>query len=58
MRTHLGEVFPSLAAQRERRIVEGHLMPDPVDMMIAIPPKYALSQAVGYSKGKSAIHLA
>ena len=27
-------------------------------MMIAIPPKYAVSQVVGYIKGKSAIHLA
>ncbi len=29
-----------------------------VHMMIAIPPKYAVSQVVGYIKGKSAIHLA
>jgi hypothetical protein len=27
-------------------------------MMISIPPKYAVSQVVGYIKGKSAIHLA
>ncbi len=27
-------------------------------MMIAIPPKYAVSQVIGYIKGKSAIHLA
>ena len=27
-------------------------------MMLSIPPKYAVSQAVGYIKGKSAIHLA
>lgn len=58
LRTHLGEVFRNLAAQRESRIVEGHLMPDPVHMMIAIPPKYAVSQVVGYIKGNSAIHLA
>jgi putative transposase len=58
LRTHLGEVFRNLAAQRESRIVEGHLMPDHVRMMIAIRPKYAVSQVVGYIKGKSAIHLA
>jgi REP element-mobilizing transposase RayT len=45
-------------AQKESRIEEGHLMPDHVHMMIAIPPKYAVSQVVGYIKGKSAIHLA
>ena len=27
-------------------------------MMISIPPKYAISQVVGFIKGKSAIHLA
>ena len=34
------------------------LMPDHVHMMISIPPKYAVSQVIGYVKGKSAIHLA
>lgn len=58
LRRHLGEVFWTLAQQRESRIEEGHLMPDHVHMMIAIPPKYAVWQVVGYIKGKSAIHLA
>jgi putative transposase len=58
LRRHLGEVFKKLAAQKESRIEEGHLMPDHVLMMIAIPPKYAVSQVVGYIKGKSAIHMA
>jgi putative transposase len=58
LRSHLGEVFRKLAAQRESRIEAGHLMPDHVHMMIAIPPKYAVSQVVGSIKGKSAIHLA
>ena len=48
----------AVAAQRESRIIEGHLLPDHVHMMIAIPPKYAVSQVVGYIKGTSAIHLA
>jgi REP element-mobilizing transposase RayT len=43
---------------QESRIEEGHLMPDHVHMMISIPPKYAVSQVVGFIKGKSAIHLA
>ena len=33
-------------------------MPDHVHMMISIPPKYSVSQVVGYVKGKSAIHIA
>ena len=55
---HLGEVFRELARQKESRVEEGHLMSDHVHMMLAIPPKYAVSQVVGYMKGKSAIHLA
>ena len=58
LRVHLGEVFRTLARQKECRIEEGHLMPDHVHMMISIPPKYAVSQVVGFIKGKSAIHLA
>ena len=33
-------------------------MPDHVHMLISIPPKYAVSQVIGYMKGKSAIHIA
>ena len=54
----LGEVFRKLAEQKESRIEEGHLMPDHVHMMISIPPKYAVSQVIGFIRGKSAIHLA
>jgi len=58
LRRYLGEVFRRLAEQKESQIEEGHLRPDHVHMMIAIPPKYAVSQVIGFIKGKSAIHLA
>lgn len=58
MRQHLGEVFRRLAEQKESRIEEGHLLPDHVHMMISIPPKFAVSQVIGFIKGKSAIHIA
>src|ERR1700716_3547721 len=58
LRKHLGDVFRTLAQQKESRIEEGHLMPDHVHMMISIPPKYAVSQVLGFIKGESAIHLA
>ena len=58
LRQHLGEVFRALAAQKESRIEEGHLLADHVHMLIAIPPKHAVSQVVGFIKGQSAIHLA
>ena len=57
LRQHLGVVFHDLAKQKESKIEEGHLMVDHVHMMISIPPKYAVSQVVGFIKGKSAIHL-
>ncbi len=58
IRRELGEVFRRLAKQKESAIEEGHLMSDHVHMMISIPPKYAVSQVVGFIKGKSAIHIA
>ena len=51
-------MFRKLAQQKESRIEEGHLLADHVHMLISIPPKYAVSQVVGFIKGKSAIHLA
>jgi putative transposase len=58
LRQCLCEVFDRLAEQRQSRIEEGHLMIDDVHLLIAMPPKYAVSQVVGYIKGKSAIHIA
>ena len=58
IRKELGEVFHRLARQKECLIEEGHMMADHVHMMISIPPKYAVSQVVGFIKGKSAIHIA
>ena len=58
LRRHLGEIFRELAGHKESKIVEGHLMPDHIHMCISIPPKYAVSNVVGYLKGKSAIQIA
>ena len=58
LRRHLGEVFHNLARQKESAIEEGHLLLDHVPMLIAIPPKYAVSEVIGFIKGKSAIHMA
>ncbi len=58
LRRRLGEVFRTLARQKESQVLEGHLMPDHVHMLISIPPKYSVAQVIGYMKGKSAIHVA
>lgn len=58
VRKELGPVLHELARQKQCEILEGTMMVDHVHMLIAIPPKYAVAQVVGYLKGKSAIHIA
>ena len=58
LRKQLGTMFHELARRKECEIVEGHLRADHVHMCISIPPKYAVSNVVGYIKGKSAIGIA
>ena len=58
LRKHLGEIFRDLARQKESEVLEGHLMPDHIHVLLSIPPKYAVSQVVGFIKGKSAIQIA
>jgi len=58
LRKELGPVLRELAKQKGSEIIEGKLLIDHVHILIAIPPKYAVSQVIGYIKGKSAIHIA
>jgi putative transposase len=48
----------ALARQKECKILEGHLQPDHIHILISIPPKYSVAQIMGFMKGKSAIHIA
>jgi len=43
-----GYIFKNIPFQKESKILEGHLMGEHVYMMISMPPKYAVSQLVGY----------
>jgi len=58
IREYLKEVFHELARQRNSRIMKGHMSKDHVHMLIEIPPKYAVSEVIGYMKGKSEIAVA
>jgi putative transposase len=58
IRKFLGAVFHELAGQKRCQILEGHMCQDHVHMLIKIPPKYAVSNIIGYIKGKSAIAVA
>ena len=58
IREYLKSVFHELAHQRSCEIVEGHMVGDHVHMCISIPPKYVVSEVIGYLKGKGAIAIA
>ncbi len=58
VRKELGSIIRELARQREVFVEEGHLKSDHVHMLLSIPPKYSVSQVVGFIKGKSAIAIA
>src|SRR5260221_11710539 len=58
IRRELGPVLRELAQHKASEILEGNRLIDPVHRLIAMPPKYAVSQVVGYLKGKRAIPIA
>ena len=58
LRRQLGELFRELAVRKESKVEEGHLHKDHVHMLLSIPPKYAVSEVIGFIKGKSAIAIA
>lgn len=57
IRRRVGEILKELCVQRGFELVEGHAMPDHIHMCISLPPKYSVSNAMGFLKGKSAIRL-
>jgi putative transposase len=58
IRKYLKGVFHELARQKGCEIISGHMAMDHVHMCISIPPKQAVSEMIGYLKGKSAIAVA
>ena len=51
----IGQILRQLCSYKGVEILEGHLMPDHVNMLVSIPPKISVSQFMGYLKGKSAL---
>jgi putative transposase len=58
IRKDLGRILKELARQKRCEIIEGKVMPDHIHILISIPPKYSVSNVIGYIKGKSAIYIA
>jgi len=55
IREDIGKTLRLLCARKEINIIEAECCPDHVHMLVEIPPKYSVSQIVGYLKGKSSL---
>ena len=49
--------FRDLCKQKGIELLEGHAVSDHVHLCLSIPPKYSVSYAVGFLKGKSAVRI-
>ncbi|MBU5488350.1 IS200/IS605 family transposase [Clostridium sp. MSJ-8] len=49
------EIIIALCKYKGVEIIEGHLMPDHIHMLVSIPPKISVASFMGYLKGKSAL---
>lgn len=55
LREDIQQIIKDLCKWKGIEIVEGHMMADHVHLLLSIPPKYSVSQIMGYLKGKSAM---
>ncbi len=57
LRKKIGGIIRDLCRQKGIEIHEGHAMPDHIHFLLSIPPKYSVSNTIGFIKGKSAIRI-
>ncbi len=57
LRKQIGAILRDLCRQRGLEILEGHAMADHIHVCLSIPPKYSVSHAIGFLKGKSAVRI-
>ena len=57
VRKRTGEILRQLCRQKGVELIEGHVRPDHVHMVLSIPPKFSVAMTVGYLKGKLAIQV-
>ena len=55
LKTEIGKILRTLCERKGIEMLEGNLCPDHVHMLLKIPPKYSISQVMGYLKGKSSL---
>ena len=51
----IGQIIRSLCARKWIEILEAAAMPDHIHLYVKIPPKYSVSEVMGYRKGKSSL---
>ena len=52
-RLEIREILRKLCEWKGVEIIEGHMMPDHVHLLLSIPPKTSIASFMGYLKGKS-----
>ena len=57
LRSQIGQILGELCRRKGIELLEGHAMPNHIHVLLSIPPKYSVSNTVGYLKGKSAIRI-
>ena len=55
LRSDIGQIIRQLCSYKGVEIMEAHAMPDHIHMLVRIPPKIAVSNFMGYLKGKSSL---
>ena len=55
LRADIGKILRELCERKGIEIVEAQCCPDHVHMLVKIPPKYSVSEIMGYLKGKSSL---
>ena len=55
LKADIGQILRKLCEEKGVEIIEAQACPDHIHMLISIPPKYSVSQIMGYLKGKSSL---
>ena len=55
IKTDIGQILRKLCEYKGVEIIEAEACPDHIHMLVSIPPKYSISQIMGYLKGKSSL---
>ena len=55
LKQDIGSILRDLCNRKGINIIEAECCPDHIHMLVEIPPKYSISQIMGYLKGKSSL---